>query len=531
MIHNTANDEEERKLVWNFSKRNLSEEEVRILEKGMTYNRPSSINRSKVISNVEYLFHHTSGVQKELVDFKKWDEDPDDISNRETRILEPKQLSLAADLKNATENFFNQAQMSIKTKKCRNINFNEKNDEQLLLNLSKDSSILVTKPDKGRGVVVLDRNDYIGKLETILSDSTKFKLLDKDPTISRENSLSAVLRQMKREEYLTQQEYKYIKPVGSVSARLYGLPKVHKANVPLRPIVSCIQSYNYQLGKFLANIIKPIRDSTYSLKNTNKFLEFLKQNSDLSKNSKMISFDIESLFTNIPVDETIEIIYNKLYYTNPKLRPFIPENYFRQLLDFATKFTHFLLNKKYYDQCDGVSMGTPLAAIFAEVFMGHFEEQHLPALLNNKDSKLLTWRRYVDDTFTIFKNDANAAGIRQLLNTFHPCIKFTIESEIDGAIPFLNVEVIPYDNSFDTKVYRKKTTTELMLKWNSLVPRSYKKASVTALVNRAIRICSTFDLLDKELDHIRLMANFNDYPSNFVEKIIGEQLNRLYELK
>jgi len=176
-------------------------------------------------------------------------------------------------------------------------------------------------------------------------------------------------------------------------------------------------------------------------------------------------------------------------------------------------------------------MGTPLAAIFAEVFMGHFDEQHLPALLNNKDSKLLTWRRYVDDTFTIFKNDANAAGIRQLLNTFHPCIKFTIESEIDGAIPFLDVELIPYDNSFDTKVYRKKTTTELMLKWNSLVPRSYKKASVTALVNRAIRICSTFDLLDKELDHIRLMANFNDYPSNFVEKIIGEQLNRLYELK
>ena len=45
--------------------------------------------------------------------------------------------------------------------------------------------------------------------------------------------------------------------------------------------------------------------------------------------------------TNIPIDETIEIICNKLYFTDPKLKSFIPEHFFRQLLNFATKFTHF----------------------------------------------------------------------------------------------------------------------------------------------------------------------------------------------
>ena len=118
--------------------------------------------------------------------------------------------------------------MAIKTRK--NKITNEDNDDQLLLNLSKDPSILITKPDKGRGVVILDRNDYIQKLEQILSDNTKFKLLNKDPTGTRENSLTTLLRQMKNEEYLTQQEYRYIKPVGSIPARLYGLPKVHKIN-------------------------------------------------------------------------------------------------------------------------------------------------------------------------------------------------------------------------------------------------------------------------------------------------------------
>jgi len=409
---------------------------------------------------------------------------------------------------------------------------NEYNEHKLLLNLSKDQSILITRPDKGRGVVVLDRQYYIEKLESILSDKTKFKLLDKDPTISRENSLTSVLKQMQNDGYLTQQEYKYIKPVGSIPARLYGLPKVHKTNVPLsfRPIVSCVQSYNYQIGKYLANIIKPIRNSPYSLKNTNQFLEFLKENKYLSKNNKMISFDIESLFTNIPVNETINIIWDKLYYTNPKLRPFIPEHYFRQLLDFATKYTHFLFNKKYYDQSDGVSMGTPLAAIFAEIFMANFEQQHLPGLLNSQDTKLFTWRRYVDDTFTIFSADANPDEMLQLLNTFHPCIKFTTESEDIGTIAFLDVKAKRHNDGFETTVYRKKTSTKLMVKWNSLVPRSYHKSSIVSLVNRAIRVCSTYVLLDEELNNIRSMAYLNDYPYYFIEKIINEQLNKLYEL-
>ncbi|CAF3304271.1 unnamed protein product [Rotaria sp. Silwood2] len=236
MINTTDKNTTEPKVVWNFSNRNLAEEELRVLEKGMSYNHSCTVNRSKVISNVEYLFHQASKIPKESIDFKKWDEDPDDIANKEIRVLEPKQLSLAADLKSTTEKFFQHAQMSIKMRKDKNLNGNH--DDKILLKLSKDLSILITKPDKGRGVVILDRNDYIEKLEKILSDNKKFKLLNQDPTISRENALTTVLRQMKNEEYLTQQEYKYIKPVGSVPARLYGLPKVHKNNVPLRPIVS-----------------------------------------------------------------------------------------------------------------------------------------------------------------------------------------------------------------------------------------------------------------------------------------------------
>ncbi|CAF1555336.1 unnamed protein product [Rotaria magnacalcarata] len=458
------NDKEKQKVVRNFSKRSLANEEIRILEEGLSYNRLSNINRSNVISNVEYLFHNTAGMEKQLIDFKKWDEGPDEITNKELRVLEPRQLTFASELRSAAEKFFRRQQMTMLSNK--KMYADQKKDSNILLNLSKDPTIHITKPDKGRGVVILDCAEYINKLETILSDNKKFKILDEDPTITRESALTNLLRKMKTEEYLTTKEYNFIRPVGSIPARL---------------------------------------------------------------KTKMISFDIESLFTNIPVQETIEIICNKLYCTDPKIRPYIPEHYFRKLLKFATTGTHFLFNKKYYEQCDGISMGTPLATIFSEIFMGYFEEINLPRLLEGDPPKLLLWRRYVDDTFILCTNQTDEEQIKSTLNTFHPCIRFTFEPEVKKQLPFLDVLITKQQQEFDTIVYRKSTSTFLMTKWYSIAPKSYKKSAVSALVNRAIRICSNPQLLRDELHHIRTITTYNRYPRQFVESIIDQQLTRSHE--
>ena len=101
-------------------------------------------------------------------------------------------------------------------------------------------------------------------------------------------------------------------------------------------------------------------------------------------------------------------------------------------------------------------MGTLLAAIFAEIFLAHFEEKYISNLLNTNEPTLLTWRRYVDDTFTICKNDADNDEIVTLLNTFHPCIKFTSEPETDNAIPFLDVLVKRHDRGSIQQSIEKK---------------------------------------------------------------------------
>ena len=86
----------------------------------------------------------------------------------------------------------------------------------------------------------------------------------------------------------------------------------------------------------------------------------------------MVSFDVESLFTNIPLEECIDLAVNYISEGNPDLKLSKPE--LRSLLTVATAQTHFLFNGSFYDQIDGVAMGSPLAPVLAILFMGHHEK-------------------------------------------------------------------------------------------------------------------------------------------------------------
>ena len=147
----------------------------------------------------------------------------------------------------------------------------------------------------------------------------------------------------------------------------------------------------------------------------------------------MCSFDVSSLFINIPLDETIQICLDKLYALPDP--PTMPRSVFKGLLEFATKKSHFIFEGDYYDQIDGVAMGSPLGPVLANIFMCHFEEKWV----FNSIGRPSIWFRYVDDTFTLFDSKGNALHFLQNLNNCHVNIKFTIEFEEDNVIPFLDV--------------------------------------------------------------------------------------------
>ena len=132
----------------------------------------------------------------------------------------------------------------------------------------------------------------------------------------------------------------------------------------------------------------------------------------------MFSFDVESLFTNIPLNETINIATDLILQKNPDLK--INKKDLTNLFHFCTSKTHFLFNGEVYDQVDGVAMGSPLAPILANLFMGHHENKWIE---NYKGNKPNYYKRYVDDIFAVFYSEDDANKFFEYLNFQHKNIK------------------------------------------------------------------------------------------------------------
>ena len=157
----------------------------------------------------------------------------------------------------------------------------------------------------------------------------------------------------------------------------------------LRPIVSSIGTFNYNLVRFLCDLLSPLVPNDYSCKDT----FFL----NLRMQIFPVSYDITSLFTNIPLQETIDIAINLIFNHNPNLN--ITRKELKKLFLFATSQTHFIFNNKFYNQIDGVAMGSPLAPVLANIFMGFYESKWLNEYNLNKSNFYL---RYVDDILAAF---------------------------------------------------------------------------------------------------------------------------------
>ena len=184
---------------------------------------------------------------------------------------------------------------------CKTMTFQNKRnilskDEWAALNdLRSDDSIIITRPDKGNGVVIVSRLDYLNKMKKLISDGTKFKHLKQNPTKSREESLFAYLRKIKKDGIIDDVTFHRILPSGSSPGVLYGLPKVHKA----------VNTYNYNLASYLVGILQPISTNQHTVKNSFSFADWAKTYKH--NNGIMCSLDVTSLFTNVPLDETIHI--------------------------------------------------------------------------------------------------------------------------------------------------------------------------------------------------------------------------------
>ena len=241
---------------------------------------------------------------------------------------------------------------------------------------------------------------------------------------------------MKDSSTILDNTYHSLYSTGGSHGTLYGLPKIHKEGLPMRPILTSCETPNYKLAKYLVPLLEPLTKNDYHLLNSLHFKEaILPQDSDLI----MASLDVVSLFTNVPVEETIEIIINKIFTEpNATFHNFSKAD-FRKLLELAVLDTPFIFNGFAFKQIEGMAMGSPLGSTFANIFMSAFEEQ----LLDSCPLSFypLFYRKYVDNTFALFRNVDAANAFLEFANDKHQNIKFTIEHEQNNKLPFLDIFV------------------------------------------------------------------------------------------
>ena len=287
--------------------------------------------------------------------------------------------------------------------------------------------------------------------------------------------------------------------------------------LPLRPVISNIGTATYELSKYLAGVLKPLTKSEYAVESSKEFVSKL-ANKSLPPDFELVSFDVVSLFTKVPLDYTIEIILGKIY-DERRISTKIPREDFKKLLYMCTKEMHFIFNKRGYRQVDGVAMGSPLGPVIANIFMSELESTLVP--LMSEDVSF--WARYVDDTFA-FVRRGSKERILDHLNAFHPNIQFTDEVEEEGRIAFLDVLVTTNpDRSFNTEVYRKPTDTNVYIHWQAFAPKAWKIGTLRGLIRRAFVISSTNEAREREIVHLKkVFRGINGYPSRVVNNTIRE---------
>ncbi len=253
--------------------------------------------------------------------------------------------------------------------------------------------------------------------------------------------------------------------------------------------------------------------------NSYSFVDEIK-NITVCESDILVSYDVVSLYTKVPVKESLTCIRAKLE-TDDTLsdRTNLTVDEIVKACALCLGSTYFTFQNTFYHQTEGLPMGSPLSPIVANIFMENFEEKAISSF--HRPPKI--WKRYVDDTFVVISKFA-ARTFFAHLNSQNQAIKFTAEYEkLEGTLPFLDCLIVrDPDGKLQTTVYRKPTNTGRYMQFNSSHSLSTKRGFIKGLFLRAQRICSTENLLLKENSTIISELQMNGYPLKLIKSVMSQ---------
>ena len=327
----------------------------------------------------------------------------------------------------------------------------------------------------------------------------------KDAALKEEERICKTLKNLQREGQIDKELFNELKPVGSQPPRLYGLAKVRKDDVPLRPVLSMPGSPYHKIGQKIADWLSVLPES--KINSSTKQVADQMNSTILQDDEVIVSFDVSSLYTNVPVNEAIHKAADLLFESNAT-PPRVTKETFITLAKLSSLDVIMSTHAGYYRQVNGLAMGSPPAPHFANVWLSSYD----PII---KDEAPL-YERYMDDVLRYIKALDVGHKLTEI-NGLHPNLKFTIEHEQEGILAFLDLCITHSDNSLQSSWYTKSTDTGLTMNFHAVAPRKYKRSVVQCFAHRIFRACSGW----------KQTLERNQYPPEFYDPIFATTIEKL----
>jgi len=364
--------------------------------------------------------------------------------------------------------------------KTHNNNFFKKNREWKIIDKLKEKNCVFIEPDKGKGPVIMDKEEYIQAAENHLAGEIyeEVKVKSKFPVDVLQKDVKEQLDILVKKKVMDKYGRLSLIVPNPRIPNFSCLPKTHKEGNKVRPVVSSINSPTSRICDWLVKRFRAFeKPASLSTKNSFELADNV-QNWKLRDDERLVSFDVEALFPSIPVQEAYDLCAEWIESQN------ISDDKAMK----CTKLVKLVLDQRWlqfgekiYRQKDGLFIGNSLSPILTEIFMGNLEMS-----MKTKEWFPRIWHRYVDDVIAVV-NVGEELKILEQLNKQHESIKFTMELEHQNSIPFLDMRLSREGNSVEVNIYRKPTDAPQCIPWDSCHHPAHKFAAFESAIHRMFR--------------------------------------------
>jgi len=491
-----------------------TDENIELLSKGPSFCFPKTISIKK---HLDFINNFIRKLQWHLA-LKKHT-----LSNKNRFGINqsnkwPSDKLLSNDIKQLSRRIFNSSLQILK---------NQMSHDNTIDSLSNNPDIKFTTADKGSNWVIMSTKSYNNEANKQLSNTNFYSELSRPKNKHNNAAINRLIEYLYKNKYINLSEKRFFITSKFKTRNFYLLPKIHKPfwSIPNyqpkgRPIVNCKESESYKIAIFIDYFLQPlVKLSKSYIKDTFNFIALINDH-HIENENFLITIDVESLYTNVPVDGALKAI-KCLFEKHPD--PKRPNNAILNLLKIILLNNDFTFLDKHFIQISGVAMGQRFAPSVANIYLSAWEDN---IRLQRPDFPSL-WHRYIDDIFTIWPSTLeNFHSFFNFINTFDNHIKLTFTLD-QTSIVFLDLIIFKRSNRLHHKVFFKPTNNHSILHPSSHHPKHVFKGVVYSQIRRWASLSSFREDFDNACATVFPLWQKRGYTKTLLRHTKADVLNHL----